>query len=58
MRDSEKDFPLMRRPLVSNKSNLKFIQMNRPTNSSFGLRVMGGGGIQLFSTHHRIVGIE
>ena len=57
MRDSKRDFLLMRRPLVSNESNLKFIQMNRPTNSSFGLRVMGGG-IQLFSTRHRIVGIE
>jgi hypothetical protein len=56
MRDSEKDFPLMRRPLVSNKSNLKLMQMNCLTNSSFGLRVMGGGGIQLFSTRHRKVG--
>ncbi len=48
MRDSEKDFPLMRRPLVSNKSNLKFIQMNRPTNSSFWFRVMGGGDPAFF----------
>ena len=41
MRDMESAFPLMRHPLESNESNLKFIRMRRPTKSS--LVVMGSG---------------
>jgi hypothetical protein len=41
MRDMESAFSLMRCPLESNESNLKFICMKRPTKSS--LVVMGGG---------------
>ncbi len=41
MRDMESAFPLMRRPLESNESNVKFILMMRPIKSL--LVVMWGG---------------